>query len=482
MSNPLNWSLRVKLPLWGSVLIVVTALAMSASLMVRAFEDLRQDQFAAGEALGRTLARTLFRPMLHDDVWRTFELIHAPLEGEVADTPVRAELILVVDRNRAIFSSSNPETYPILSPLADLGKPFAHLSDELSHLNSGTRVAGVASEELRFFVTPIAEDDKTIGHLVIAYSEASFFGRFRSIAQRSAYSVLAVLALILPLSWYWGRRMAIPLVILSNRMSQFGNSLPEEPDPRVYRFKDELGRLFDAFARMLTALRQKEALERQVIKSERLAALGQLSAGIAHEINNPLAGLLMGVDNLKTHGNLDARARRTVDLLERGLLQIKDTVGALLVEARVKSREFTTQDIDDVLTLVHQSARKKAVEIDVDHSIDGPMQITASPVRQILINLLMNAIKAAPDQSRVSLSVGKSSDGLALRIENLGKTIPAAAMERLYEPFSGLSEDGHGLGLWVTYQLVKQMCGTIHGESVNGRTTFTVTVPEEVAA
>lgn len=482
MSNPLHWSLRVKLPLWGTVLILVAAVAMSASLMVRAFEDLRQDQFAAGEALGRTLARTLFRPMLHDDVWHTFELIHAPLEGDVPETPVRAELILVVDNNGAVFSSSNPEQYPILSPLENLGKPFAHLREELAHARSGTRVAAVSGDALRFFVTPIAEDDKTIGHLVIAYSEASFLGRFRAIAQRSAYSVLVVLALILPLSWYWGRRMAVPLVILSDRMSQFGEKLPDSPDPRVYRFKDELGRLFDAFARMLAALRQKEALERQVIKSERLAALGQLSAGIAHEINNPLAGLLMGVDNLKTHGDLDTRARRTVDLLERGLLQIKDTVGALLVEARVRSRELTEQDIDDVLTLVHQSARKKAVEIDAERSIARPIRITASPVRQILINLLMNAINASPERSRVSLHVDQGEHGLALRVENGGKTIAPDAMERLYEPFNGVSEDGHGLGLWVTYQLVKQMRGTIRGESADGRTTFTVTVPEEVAA
>ncbi len=481
MSNPLHWSLRVKLPLWGTALILVAAAAMSASLMVRAFEDLRQDQFAAGEALGRTLARTLFRPMLHDDVWHTFELIHAPLEGDVPETPVRAELILVVDNNGVVFSSSNPEQYPILSPLENLGKPFAHLREELSRADGGTRVAAVSGDPLRFFVTPIAEDDKTLGYLVIAYSEVSFFGRFRAIAQRSAFSVLVVLALILPLSWYWGRRMAVPLVILSDRMSQFGETLPDSPDRHVYRFKDELGRLFDAFERMLAALRQKEILERQVVKSERLAALGQLAAGIAHEINNPLAGLLMGVDNLKTHGGLDARARRTVGLLERGLLQIKDTVGALLVEARVRSRELTEQDIDDVLTLVHQSARKKTVEIDAERDIARPIRITASPVRQILINLLMNAINASPERSRVLLRVEQGEHGLALRVENGGKTIAPEAMERLYEPFSGLSEDGHGLGLWVTYQIVQQLGGRIVATTEEEEMHFIVEIPLEAA-
>jgi len=74
-----------------------------------------------------------------------------------------------------------------------------------------------------------------------------------------------------------------------------------------------------------------------MVQSERLAALGQLAAGIAHEINNPLSGMLTAIDTLKCHSDADPRMMKTIALIERGLTQIKDTVGALLVEAKIKA-------------------------------------------------------------------------------------------------------------------------------------------------
>src|SRR5208337_2118841 len=106
--------------------------------------------------------------------------------------------------------------------------------------------------------------------------------------------------------------------------------------------------LFDAYNRMLDELKSKQALEIKMVHSERLAALGQVTAGIAHEINNPLSGMLTAIDTLKFHSVPDKRVNKTIDLIERGLLQIKETVSALLVEAKIKGRDLAPQDIQDV--------------------------------------------------------------------------------------------------------------------------------------
>ena len=121
---------------------------------------------------------------------------------------------------------------------------------------------------------------------------------------------------------------------------------------------------------MLSYLKDNEQLEKKMVQSERLAALGQLSAGIAHEINNPLSGMLTAIDTLKSYSNLDSRTEKTITLIERGLNQIKDTVGALLVEAKINSRNLTPQDIEDVLTLITPMARKKGLHIGWHNSID----------------------------------------------------------------------------------------------------------------
>jgi signal transduction histidine kinase len=228
---------------------------------------------------------------------------------------------------------------------------------------------------------------------------------------------------------------------------------------------------------MVGTLQTKSALEQQMIQSERMAALGHLAAGVAHEINNPLGGMLMAIDTLKCHSDTDPRTLKTITLIERGLAQIKETVGALLVEARVKSRNLTPQDLDDVQTLVAPQVRRKALRITWRNGIDREVAIPASLLRQILINLLLNAIEAARQEGDVGIDIDVVDNQLRLSVSNDGRVLAAEQMKRLFEPFSSLSENGHGLGLWVTYQIVHQLGGRISARSDDGYMRFAVTIP-----
>ena len=118
---------------------------------------------------------------------------------------------------------------------------------------------------------------------------------------------------------------------LARHMSQLGKEWPEDLDPKLYTYRDEMGRLFEAYNLLLTDLKAKAVLENRMVQADRLAALGQLAAGIAHEINNPLSGMLMAIDTLKCHTDISPMTNKTISLIERGLTQIKETVSALLV-------------------------------------------------------------------------------------------------------------------------------------------------------
>ncbi len=112
---------------------------------------------------------------------------------------------------------------------------------------------------------------------------------------------------------------------------------PPEPFPSgVYAYDDEFGLLFRAYDRMRLELREKESMKREMIQSERLAVFGRLSASVAHEINNPLGGLVTAVDTLKQHGCQDPVAHRVLPLLERRSEQILGIVSALLEESRAR--------------------------------------------------------------------------------------------------------------------------------------------------
>jgi two-component system, NtrC family, sensor kinase len=301
--------------------------------------------------------------------------------------------------------------------------------------------------------------------------------RFYEIARYGVVAGAVILCILLPFNWYWGQRMARPLVQLTQRMQDIGKHLPEELDPTLYFHSDELGSLFKTYNKMLTDLKAKEELERQVVQSDRLAALGQLAAGVAHEINNPLGGMLMAIDTLKNQGVADPRTAKTIALLERGLGQIKDTVGALLVEVRLKSRNLTPNDIEDVLVLVLPQVRRKTLHLDWKSDVAGEVHLPATLVRQVLINLLLNAVHATGQQGQVSCHIRIADGAMRISVTNDGKILSAEQMSHLFEPFSPLSEDGHGLGLWVSYQIAHQLDGEITASRDTGRMQFDVRLP-----
>jgi signal transduction histidine kinase len=471
-------SLRYKLPLWGSVLIVASALTLSLSFMNQARKDLKRDMLASSESLGRTLARTLQSALLHDDVWRGFEIVKAPFENETSGNDFRAEGIIVLNDLQEVFVSSQPEAYPLLTPLEKLGPAFQALHVKLNASPAKPLLSLEAAGKILLAV-PLTADEIVLGHLIMVHPSNYFAARYKSLIWTAILITVAALMVLLPINWYWGQRMARPLLLLSKRMDVLGRALPESMPAGVYTYRDELGHLFDAYGRMLEELQTKTALEHELVKEDRLAALGRLSAGIAHEINNPLGGLMTAVDTLKQHGSHDPVSARVLPLLERGLVQIKEIVAALLVEAKAKTRPLAHQDIEDVHTLLAQEARKRGVQWNWRNELEGDAALPATLVRQVLINLVLNAVQAAGQDGLVKAHVSVVDDALQIKVGNSGKTIPASLMEHLFEPFTGLQEGGHGLGLWITHQIVQQLHGTIDVDSRDGWTEFSISLPTD---
>jgi two-component system, NtrC family, sensor kinase len=473
-----NLSLRYRLPLQASLLVLTTALLLTGAILLREYQQGRQDLFESAESTARLLAATLVQPMLHDDLWRAHALINAPFDP--ADPwPLAAESVLILDADQKVYVSTEPRRYPLGTPLAELDRPFGQLSGDQGDLTTeGFRILTPRDSDHYLFALPVHFDGMILGSLVLAYPRALLIPRFLSIVTRAGVVLLIMLMLLLPLTWWWGRRVVRPLVHLSGCMGQMREHIPSEEACDLPDSPDEIGELGREFRRLLAQLREKQALEESMLASERLAAVGRITAGIAHEINNPLGGMLNAISTQRKHGASDPLTARTLSLLDRGLKQIRDTVGALLVEARVTRHALEPQDLEDVRTLVSPDAQQRSLALDWDNGIHERLDLPSSQVRQVLLNLLLNAIQASDPGGTVHCSLKQKAGGLQMTVINHGTPIPREQMERLFEPFVSGSHTGSGLGLWVTYQLVSQMDGRIEVESGDDRRTrFEVFLP-----
>ena len=476
--KPFDLSIRYKIPLWGSMLMIVSALAVSASLMAGDYVELKKDLVNDAETLGRALEPSLFAEMRSDNLWHAYEIIKAPLDRVAADGVAKAANILLVDNARRVFVAARPKAAPISAELVRLGPEYAQVSERIAAMGaSGSHVLEPRGSRYLYFIMPVANHNVRLGSLIVVMERSNLMPRFFANVRHGLLGGLLILAVLLPINWYWAQRMTRPLVQLASRMEEVGKRLPADMDPRLYPHRDELGRLFDVYNQMLAELKAKDAMEQQMVQSERLAAVGQLAAGVAHEINNPLGGMLTAIDTLKCHSDSDPRTLKTVALIERGLTQIKHTVGGLLVEARAKSRDLTTHDIEDVRMLVMPQARTKELHLDWRNGVADGARLPAPLIRQIMINLLLNAVHAAAPRGEVGCVVGVVDNVLHLSVTNDGNTLTDEQMAHLFEPFSPLSEGGHGLGLWVTYQIVRQLGGEIHAEREPARMRFRVNIP-----
>ena len=477
--NPLfNLSFRYKAPLWGSILIVTATLAVSAAFMKQAYDDLKSDLLHSSANLSRTLAKTLFPVMMHEEVWRAFEIVRAPLHDGPEGSMVEPEIIFALDNRQRVFVSSQPKSVSLSADIRQLGEEYARLAERIAQRPARDAAIIEFSSSRRIYIAaPVAEEGARLGTLVIVYAKDVFLPRFKNVAARGAVIGLLVLAILLPINWYWGQRTATTLVQLARSIGKVAQGVPPELPLETYPYRDELGQLFEAYGLMVKALQEKVLLEQEMIRSERLAAIGRLSAGIAHEINNPLGGMLVALDNFKHRTGNDERTLKTVAMIERGLTQVRDTVSAMMVEAKVKSRDFVPQDVEDVQTLLSGEAHKRSVVIRVDSDIAEPVALPATLVRQILMNLLLNAVQASDPSGIVRCKMRRADDKLTIETENSGRAIPPDVIKHLFEPFVSSTEAGHGLGLWVTYQIVSQLGGQITAESRHDLTCFLVSLP-----
>ena len=224
--------------------------------------------------------------------------------------------------------------------------------------------------------------------------------------------------------------------------------------------------------------------EAQLIRSEKLAALGQLAAGIAHEIRNPLTSINILIHSLTE--NLPTEDSRWEDLkvIEEEILRINEIVDQFLRFAKpappllVKAEVVSI--VEETLQLLRPQIEKQRILVQKEFQSLPPILMDREQMKQVILNLLLNGVQAMPKGGHLSLKghIPEGDHWIKLSIQDSGIGIPPEDIGRLFDPFFSTKEGGVGLGLSIAHRIIDQHRGKIEVESTLGKgTLFTVWLP-----
>jgi len=378
-------------------------------------------------------------------------------------------------------------------------------------LRQGRSYLGRAFVVTAWYITayePIRDiEGRTVGMLYVGMLERPYIDlRNRVMATFAGLAGLCTIFL-LGLQAYIARRITRPLGVMveaTDRIARgdLDHRLPEEG-------RDEIGHLAHSFNRMTEDLHDARedltqwgrTLERrveertqelretqgQLIQSEKLASLGKMAAGVAHEINNPLTSILLNTYLLLEDCGETDEERESLTLIADEASRAAQIVAGLLDFARQTPAQEVRADVNDIIERTVQlhemqaSVRNIRIEKVLDRSLP-PVDLDKNKIQQVFSNLIMNAREAMPEGGTLGVASRLSGDGTFLEIvfSDTGVGIPKDNIPKLFDPFFTTKSFGTGLGLAVSYGIIRQRGGTIDVQSEVGRgSVFTVRLPLE---
>jgi signal transduction histidine kinase len=228
-----------------------------------------------------------------------------------------------------------------------------------------------------------------------------------------------------------------------------------------------------------------QAARQEVLRSERLAAIGGLAAGVAHELRNPLTSVKLLLQHAASRGGDATVPAAKINLILDEIERMEGTIQGLLDFSRPARPQRRPHDVretlDRAIHLVQGRAEKQRVVTDLQLGFT-PLMVNADPqqLHQVFVNLLINAIEAMPEGGELTVTLQGTPESESLRVQfrDTGQGIPAELLPRLFEPFASAKERGTGLGLAVSRRIVEEHGGAIAVRPIaGGGTLFEVTLP-----
>jgi two-component system NtrC family sensor kinase len=330
--------------------------------------------------------------------------------------------------------------------------------------------------------------NKVVGILYVGILEQKYLDTKEQTIFLFLLITLAGVLVSLLLSYLFSRSISGPInkMVLASREVAHGNLNAKVE----VRSRDEFGELADSFNTMAFALKErdsqlKEFTRSKLMESERLALIGQLAANVAHELNNPLTGIITYSHLLLEQTKAEDPTKDFLQKIVNQADRCKEIIKGLLDFSRQKKPDITLCDVNSVLmdciSLVENQALFQNIQIQSSLKIDLPRAvIDPSQIERVFMNMIINAAEAMEGNGHLTIATRLDQDKSIIEVEftDTGSGIEKENLEKIFDPFFTTKDTGHGLGLAICYGIIKEHRGTIQVESEVGKgTTFIVRLP-----
>ncbi|BCB96208.1 hypothetical protein JZK55_11300 [Dissulfurispira thermophila] len=455
--------------LWFKIVLlnvlIVISLGMLIGIAVRgAVSDaMRAELSREGESIAKNLSNRIADYILIDDVYKVEEAIE-----DVVKTEKDIEYIFVTNKDGYLFAHTFKNGHP-----SDILNWNPLMNKQISMQLLDTEVGFIRDVGIRIF-----EGMRPELHIGIKEERiAQTLGRIRNLVILLTAVVMFIGSV---LSCFMSRLITKPL----NRLVEFTHDLSKGDFGKSIeiRSKDEVGELsttFNILSQELDAYRKKmEESYKQMLRTEKLTALGRLSAGLAHEIRNPLTSIKVLFQTFRDNPSL---TKEDMEVVLSAAEQMDDLLTRFLRFAR--SDEFSLSDvyinsiIKHIIKLTEFQIKERSIDLSIKLSKIPPIKADRAMLQQAILNLVLNAIEAMPDGGTLSISSKIENGNAAINIADTGKGIPEGIRDKIFDPFFTTKADGTGLGLSIVYNIVNLHNGDINFESNGEGTVFTLKVP-----
>ena len=464
------WPLVVKVPVLVAGLMVTVAVTTSQVVLWRFAQDQESNLGLLTTAYLDGISTAVLPALVRRDTREVFDALDRARGGRYAGFEPRFAILELP--NGTIMASSDPRRFPVQSFAPDeLRRRFA----------AGDGLEIDPNTDRAWLARTLRTEGFPVGRLFAEVDIAASLQVRREILL-TLVLVNGCLTAAFALGGYFVlKRMLQPLGVLTRYVEQIREGRVE-PVPAGYhrRVASEFGQLFDRFNAMARAFSERQILAAHLAEQEKCAMLGRLASGMAHEVNNPLAGMLNAIDTIQTYGHEPAVLQASLDFLKRGLAGIRNVVCATLVTYKGSSDTglLTRIDLEDLRFLVQHETGVRHLHLEWDNQITEPLSIDGPAVRQITLNLLLNACAASPDGGRVTVNASHCAGELRIGVADRGPGLPEDMAALLHQdaPVPAPSPESKGLGLWTTGDLVRRLGGHVDVEYPGVGTRVVVTL------